>query len=382
MIQMLKEAKKVVLIEPEYRRKYIPLGLAKIATFVKNNGGEVIFKRKYAPENEDLVCVTSLFTYQSEKVLQVLIDIEKLNKSVNVIVGGVYATLMPEDIQSKFPNVNIFKGYSKKLDLCPPDYSIDWGVEDPWNEFSFVFTTRGCPNRCPYCAVSRTEPEQWVNPNWKKHIDLAKPCVMISDNNLSSQPIEHVKEVCNFLIEHKKKVVFDNGFDCKYITPEIAELLSKIKYVGGGLRLAFDRIQDDIVFQKAIKMLLDAGIKKHSIMAYVLFNFTDTPIEAIYRANECVKLGIRPYPQMYTPLNKKDRNEVYLGKHWTKNLAGAFRFFYLMAGCYKKYGFIDWLINKNDKFEITKDDLKCLVLCIPLHISRINACEVKINAMQ
>jgi hypothetical protein len=143
-----------------------------------------------------------------------------------------------------------------------------------------------------------------------------------------------------------------------------------------GLRLAFDRISDDVVFQKAIKRLLDAGVRKHNIMAYILFNFLDTPKEAIYRANECVKLGIHPYPQMYTPLNKKDRKDTFIGKHWTKNLAGAFRFFYLMAGYYKKYHFIDWFLN-NNKFEPTEEDFVCLGISISLMISDQIICEVK-----
>ena len=41
MIEQIKNAKKVVLLEPPYKRKYIPLGLSKIATMVKNNGGKV-----------------------------------------------------------------------------------------------------------------------------------------------------------------------------------------------------------------------------------------------------------------------------------------------------------------------------------------------------
>jgi len=53
---------------------------------------------------------------------------------------------------------------------------------------------------------------------------------MISDNILSAQPSAHIKEVCNFMIEHKKRVVFDNGFDCKHITPELASLLGRLKY--------------------------------------------------------------------------------------------------------------------------------------------------------
>ena len=186
---------------------------------------------------------------------------------------------------------------------------------------------------------------------------------MISDNNLSAQPIKHFKEICNFLIKNSKRVVFDNGFDCKQITKESAELLGKLKYVKTGCRLAFDRIEEDGVFQKAIELLIDSGVPKSNLMAFVLFNFTDTPKEAIYRAEECVRLGIRPYPQKYTPLNSKSRKEPYIGKYWTKNLARAFRYFFLMAGYYTKYNFVDWIkegAKNGNKLKLEKKDLEAL----------------------
>jgi hypothetical protein len=163
---------------------------------------------------------------------------------------------------------------------------------------------------------------------------------MISDNNLSSTP-DHLLEVCEYLYNHSKSVVFDNGFDCKLITPEIATALAKLRYVRTGLRLAFDRIEEDGVFQQAIELLKRSGVSASTLMAYVLFNFKDTPQEANYRMSECVRLGIRPYPQKYEPLYSKDAKH-YIGKYWTKNLLRAFRYFWLMAGLYTKTDFKTW----------------------------------------
>jgi len=360
MIEQIKNAKKVVLLEPPYKRKYIPLGLSKIATMVKNNGGKVDHQREYIPNSEDLVCITSLFTYDSEKVLDTIQRVKFLNPKVPIIIGGVYASLMSENIQKYYPDVQIFKGYSKKLDITPPDYSIDWGVDDPWDKFSFVFTSRGCPNKCGYCAVWRIEPEMWINPMWRSHIDLTKPNVMISDNNLSAQPDWHLRDVCEFLKLNKLRVVFDNGFDCKHITDDMADRLASLKYVRSGMRLAFDRIGEDRIFQTAVKRLLDAGVPKAALMAYCIFNFKDKPQEADYRMRECVKLGIRPYPQQYTPLNTLNRKTPYIGQHWTKNLLRVFRYFYLMAGFYTKMTFEEYVkeceIKPDDKYKLTEED--------------------------
>jgi len=357
-IEIIKNSKKVILLEPNYKRKYIPLGLAKISTLVKQNGGTTIYQRKYSPQGEDLVCITSLFTYDSQLVIDAITDVYS-HGNTNIILGGVFASLMPNHIQEKFPNIHIFRGCSDELDACVPDYSIDYGLKDDWNKFSFLFTTRGCPNKCSYCSVWKIEPDMCINTNWRDHILADKPYVMISDNNLSAQPIEHIEQVCNYIVENKKRVVFDNGFDCKHITDEIAELLSKPKYYKTGLRLAFDRIEEDGIFQDAIRTLLRHGVRKSWLMSYCLFNFTDTPQEANYRMRECVKLGVRPYPQQYTPLNKLNRDNPYIGKHWSKQLLKSFRFFWLMAGYYGKYEFEDWVKNKApENYKLANEDWK------------------------
>jgi len=100
------------------------------------------------------------------------------------------------------------------------------------------------------------------------------------------------------------------------------------------MRVAFDRIEEDGILQDAVKLLIKYGVNPSSILSFVLFNFNDTPQEANYRMIECLKLGIRPYPQQYTPLNCTSRDNVFIGKYWTLNLVRAFRFFWLMAGCY------------------------------------------------
>lgn len=341
MLELLGRAKKVTLLEPPYKRKYPPLGLSKIASYIDNHT-RVTFQRDYEPWGEDLVCITSLFTYDSRKVLDAIAQVSFLNPTATVLVGGVFASLMPKMIENQYPNVNVFVGYSKVLDQCIPA-NLEWRVDDPWDKFSFVFTTRGCPNRCKYCAVWHLEPDMWINPTWREHLSNDKPYAMISDNNLSAHPTEHLKAICDFLIEHKKSVVFDNGFDCKHITPEIASLLAKLKYARSGLRLAFDRIEEDGIFQEAVGTLTKAGVSKGNLMAYVLFNFEDTPQEAIYRMEECIKLGVRPYPQQFTPLNSLNRANPFIGKHWTKNLSKVFRFFFLMSGYYTKHQFIDWV---------------------------------------
>lgn len=358
LINILKASVKCVLIEPPYKTKYLPLGLAKISSLIKSNGGDAVFQRNYNYAGEDLICMTTLFTYDSKFVVEEIERILFLNPKSKLVIGGVFATLNADYLNDKFPNAHIFKGYSIMLDMYAPDYNTDWKMKEEFKDFSYVFTTRGCPNTCPYCAVKKLEPEAWLNDTWKCHIDKDKPNVMVYDNNLTAFDINWVKDVFNFFNNNNKKLLFDNGFDVKTINDDIAKILVSAKYYKDGLRVAFDRIEEDGVFQTAVERLVACGAKPHKIMVYVLFNFNDTPQDANYRMKECARLGLRPYPQKYVPLNKLSRLPAFIGRHWTKNLAESFRYFWRQQGYYKKMEFIDWFKSKDNKyFKCIEEDI-------------------------
>lgn len=325
--------KKVLLIEPPHNRKYLPLGLAKISTLLRAQGADVRFSRYYDGEYADYICVSSLFTYDMSHLTGVVQHIRKYEKNIPILLGGVCATLNTAFLENRLSagaGVRIFEGYSYTLDRQVPDYSLNWDMKGGWDNFSFIFTSRGCPNNCGYCVVPIIESVRWENELWHDHIQPEKPFIMISDNNLSSCSPQHFNDVCERLSFSKcaKCVVFDNGFDPKYITPDVAKQLSKINYVGYGLRTAFDRISEDGVFQHAMDNLHQADISKGTVMAYVLFNFDDTIKDAVYRADQCYRYGVKPYPQRYVPLHWQSRTKRHVGKHWTDKLAQAFSYYY------------------------------------------------------
>ncbi len=258
----------------------------------------------------------------------------------------------------RFEHVQVFRGYSKTLDACPPVLDLDWGCEDPWNDFSYVFTSRGCPNRCAYCAVWRIEKKPWINPGWRDHINGTRRDVMISDNNISNTGRDHIAAVCEHCVTNKKRVVFDNGLDVKLIDKPMAEILARLRFTRQGMRMAFDRIEEDEEFRRAVGLLRAAGVPKSHMFAYVLFNFRDTPEEANYRARTCVELGVRPYPQQFTPLDCTDRKAKHIGEHWTPDLVKSFRYFWLMAGIYAKHeDFFTWVTSDAAPDHVRMDSL-------------------------
>lgn len=342
---------KALLVEPKYRTKYPNLALMKLSTKLKREGYEVEYFKGMKPRTledttnggYDHIYITSLFTYDSEVTLETINYYKKAYSYSKIIVGGIFASLNPEIVEQR-TGIKPFTGYSKELDLLPPDYSLI-KTDSKWDDFSYVFTSRGCTNTCPYCAVPRIEPEPWINPNWREAIDLEKPAVMISDNNLTSQPMSHFIEVMDFLKEHNLKVIFDNGWDCRLFTEEHLRHIQGVKFIRQGLRFAFDNMSQEGHIQRTLRMCLDGGIAKSHLMVYVLFNYTETPMEADYRMRVPIELGANSYPQRYVPLDKMTRRPAFVGKYWTASLVQTFRFFYLMHGYNKKMTFLEYLQN-------------------------------------
>ena len=227
-----------------------------------------------------------------------------------------------------------------------------------------LFTTRGCPNNCAYCFVPKIEKNKGIIQGWKKQIDITKKNVMIFDNNITAYGAEHVTNVADFCNKYKLRVRFDNAIDPKYIDEDMATALSKFSVEQHGYCTSFDRIEEDGIFQKSIELLINKGISKYKILAYIIFNFTDTVKEADYRARECIKLGIQPYPQCFQPVNSFSRQKKYISPKWTRGLVIAFRHFWLFSNMYLKYDFIPYVQTEEGKkrYKLTDIDFEKLKL--------------------
>lgn len=347
----------VLLVEPNYKRKYPPLGLMKISSYFKNSGKKSLFTRVAVSTDSDIICVTTLFTYDFEIVYNTLRELRFLNPTTLIIIGGVAVSVNANKFTGLVDNSFIFTGYSNILDQLIVDYESDFMVDDRWNTYSFLFTTRGCPNNCAYCFVPKIEKNKGIIPNWEQNIDVSRKNVMIFDNNITAFGHNHVMNVSKFCKDNKLKVRLDNAIDCKYIDNDMAKALAVMPVEKRGYRTAFDRIEEDGIFQDSVRLLIKHGISKYNIMAYVLFNFTDSPIEADYRARECANLGITPYPACFQPLNAYSRREKYISKKWTKRLTTAFMHFWLYASVYMKNDFISYAKGEGkDRYKLTDED--------------------------
>ena len=176
---------RVLLVEPNYKNKYPPMGLMKISTYHKMLGDEVRFVKGFDPEVDeevwDRIYVTTLFTFDFDIDVQTINHYKLLvNDISDLYVGGIMASLMPDKIVAStgiershiltglFTDTSVVGDDNNiNVDELPLDYDILEQIDYkyPAGDNYFAYTTRGCPNHCSFCAVPILEPNFRVTNN-------------------------------------------------------------------------------------------------------------------------------------------------------------------------------------------------------------------------
>ena len=363
--------KNILLIEPGYKNKYPPLGLMKISTFHKQKGHNVIFYKGCSAElrNQlwDRVYISTLFTFYWDITIKTIkYYYNSVGDPSHIIVGGVMATLMKEEIQNEV-DVTIVEGLlnqkeklgykdDDKIDNILPDYSIvdrksnellDYSY--PTNDSYIAYATRGCIRKCPFCAVPIIEPEFTNSLSIAKQVKAIKDnfgekrnLLLLDNNILASEDfpkiIDEIKSIGfkkgskylhktnNKKVYLKRHVDFNQGIDARLLTKEKMELLSEIAV--DPLRIAFDNIKYKNIYIEKTRLAAEYGIR--TLSNYILFNFIDTPEDFYERLKINIELNeefsdkglkclIWSFPMKYSPITGEfSKNRKYVGEHWNR----------------------------------------------------------------
>lgn len=338
-----------MLVEPVAKTPYPPLGLMKISTMLRRRHssceifhqvGNEIPQGLYDPRT---VYITSLFTWDVDKVIDSIHFYRRKFPRARIRVGGISASLLPDYIHSK-TEIKPHKGILKSAEVCPPDYSFSFGRKI---SSSFSFTSRGCVRKCKFCNVRILEPEYFTKNNWEKDIDVNLPVITFWDNNWLASP--NIESDCKKLEKLGKRVDFNQGLDARLFNKDKAEMLSKINL--NPVRFAFDDISYERSILKAIK--LSKKCFQREIRVYVLYNFKDTPEDFYHRIDLLNKEGVLAFPMEYRPTTEKKRKVP--GHHWNKYLLRAIKLtllFYYRKGMItdKRQSFLDIYGNNPTDF--------------------------------
>jgi hypothetical protein len=342
----------ILLVEPDYRSKFPPLGLMRLSTYHRGRGDRVAFVRG---ENEwarvrrwDRIYVASLFTWELPRTGDTIdFYLESVKDPRDIIVGGVAVTLLPDYIRQRGSGCTVVEGpLDKPGRLGPgtpaianlvPDYSILKRVDHGYypRDAYFVRTTRGCIRTCHFCAVPRLEKEFGAMRPLREQVSNAinqhgeRQHLVVMDNNiLGIAGIDQIFADIRDLGFHagakrngrERAVDFNQGLDARLISgkPELAKLLRTICV--SPIRLAFDFVGIRPAYEKAIRLLAAEGFNEFT--NYMLFNFADTPRDLFNRlwvnANLNKELGVRitGFPMRFIPMDDVSRRHVAPGWKW------------------------------------------------------------------
>jgi radical SAM superfamily enzyme YgiQ (UPF0313 family) len=128
---------KILLVEPDFpipaksknHSFFLPIGLLKLATYFRKKKNEVHLNRGNleAPFTPDRILVTSLFTYWAKYVKASVEYYRSIYPNAKIVVGGIYATLLPKQCKEYTGCDQVFVGQHKTAEKQKPAFG-SWNL--------------------------------------------------------------------------------------------------------------------------------------------------------------------------------------------------------------------------------------------------------------
>jgi len=316
------------------------LGADKIAALHRFFGDEV-YNGPWNPVEAwlaDKLYFSVIFTWDLPKLIENVKLATSWGKRIEV--GGPAASLLPELI-FKETGLHPHQGLDARFERFPGDYKM-------------TFTSRGCPHKCPFCAVKTLEPEAIEYEDYP----LAP---MVSDNNLIATSWEHQLRFVNNFGNFDRKIDINSGFDCRFFTEEHFELYSKLKLKVW--RFAFDTLDVEPDVVRVCELMRLHGLDRHNVTFYALLGFPGTtPEENLYRLNTIIKLGMAPYPMRYIPINRTDHR--YVAPGFTQEFLFKAQTYYISPFLWMNESFVNfhpgrnkWVVKQRNERKLLREEM-------------------------
>lgn len=203
-----------------------------------------------------------------------------------------------------------WKHYYQDVQIGGPAYGDEGDGFTPgmFVKEGVTITSRGCPNKCPWCFVPKREGkirELGIENGW-----------IIQDNNLLACSNYHIMKVFDMLIAQNKAVTFSGGLEARRLRPWHVDMLKRIKI--RELWFACDSDAAVKQLEEASKLLRDFSINKKR--CYVMIGYKETLEQAESRLKKVYSLGFLPFAQLYQGENKSNWSREWrsLNRKWCR----------------------------------------------------------------
>lgn len=367
--------KNILLLEPDYRNKYPPLGLMKIAQYHGPNGkrDNVRFVKGTDSSIEqiawDRIYITTLFSFEFPKIAATIDYALSLvrGQTSRIFVGGIAASLMHQRFvdEPRWSGIRFIAGLLDKapaeslqlddfsdelysddrgsvaIETLTPDYSILDHIPYayPVSDAYFTYASRGCIRKCSFCGVPKLEGPLRDNESITSVVTSIaklygeKKDLILMDNNVVASP--RYKEIIAEIRDlgfakgakiqrngrsYARRVDFNQGVDARILSKDQVYLREMSTIAIRPLRIAFDHLGLKKPYEASIRIAHSFGL--NDLSNYMLYNFHDTPLDLYERMVLNVELnrelGIRiwSFPMRYQPTDQPNRS--FIGEHWSR----------------------------------------------------------------
>ena len=263
--------------------------LMKLSAWHKAQGDDV--EMLFASRSSyDRIYVSKVFSDEYSQMSISPILLESVAKEV--IYGGTgFAITVENGVEVYHPDLDRPLPY--EVEHCYPDYSL---YPELTKDTAYGFLTRGCPNNCSFCLVSKHEGRcsckvadlsEWWNGQRK--------IVLMDSNVLACKSRMGLLEQ---LADTGAEIEFNGGLDARFIDEEVCQVLKRIKTKM--VHFAFDFMKNEAKIRKGLetyKRIVNTD-ERHTAV-YILTNYDTTFDQDLYRVRFVQELGFQPDVRVY-----------------------------------------------------------------------------------
>lgn len=273
------------------------------------------------------IYVTSCFTYHWEPVHEVIKICKEIYPDVPITLGGIYATLCPEHAKRSLAD-KVFIGEM----LEASNFPTDLGLLEEKPKYAVIKSTRGCPNRCSYCAVHVLEgnkmryrsPETVVKEIQDKMQRFGIKKFILWESNVLINAEQHLEKILDLIIKKNLEIELDfpEGLQPSLIYPR---LIKKMKVAGvKQFRLSLESTDKNLCekrfhrksnikdLERTVRIIKKEGFSRKDIVIFILVGMPDQPLESIMKSLVKVwELGCTPQIMPFTPIPQTEEYKRY-----------------------------------------------------------------------
>jgi hypothetical protein len=349
---------KYLIVEPNTPGVAYNIALMKWARWCEENDYEYQYVRGIVETDirPDIILMSCAFSFYSSRYEKIINHYLNKFPNVKIKVGGVFPSLNPEWFNRPNWKGNLFfdgedrviihKGMNQDIENIIPKYNVSIKDEDEKKSKRTIdrmkskkrkivlYASRGCTNKCKYCAVPSIEGDMRSFKSIKKCIETGKrelpeaTSIVLYDNNFTEH--EYFDNIIDELVESNMPVDI-HGLHVSSFTEHQAKRFSELKWTSQNeksgrpyLRFSFDKLKYENEIERALILCKKYEIKADFFL-YMLYNWFDKPDDFWYRMVRTQELStkhnkmINMFPQRYEPLDALRKNK-FIGKHWNDEL--------------------------------------------------------------